>query len=161
MFKLIVALSLLLASHALAADAAHLALATEVIELLGTKEAVETNFKASTKTILDQAAKFGDGELTKAISSATDAFFTANFKWETLQPIIAAAYVEQFSPEELQAIAAFYKTPAGQKLASSRTPLNTKVDEAVNQQTNEKLPGLRNDLMKIVSEHMAKKGVGQ
>ncbi len=44
-------------------------------------------------------------------------FFRKYMSWDSLKDEIAAIYVEKFTTDELKEITAFYKTPAGQKLA--------------------------------------------
>lgn len=49
------------------------------------------------------------------------AFLSKHLNWEALKEDLVAIYAAEFTTEELRALTAFYRTPAGQKLAA-RTP---------------------------------------
>lgn len=49
--------------------------------------------------------------------------------WEKMRPIYVSLYAETFSPEELQGLIAFYKTPVGQKWIERQPQLQTAIME--------------------------------
>jgi hypothetical protein len=47
--------------------------------------------------------------------------------WEKMRPMYVSIYAETFTPEELQGLIAFYKTPVGQKWIEKQPQLQTEI----------------------------------
>ncbi len=47
--------------------------------------------------------------------------------WDKMRPMCVSIYAETFTPEELQGLIAFYKTPVGQKWIEKHPPLQTEI----------------------------------
>lgn len=107
----------LLAAPALAADgeAAKSAAAEELLLAMGidrTLEEIQDNKLAAISAQQPGMIPYKD---------TLKAFLSKHLNWEALKEDLVAIYAAEFTTEELQALTAFYRTPAGQKLAA-RTP---------------------------------------
>jgi len=128
---LFLALTLCLPLAARADDASMRAKAKELIELLHTDRAVEQGTTsilgqvdaAGEKTVgpnptFDRQAKFD--EFRKQVADRVD----AEMGWKVMEPAFVDIYVKTYTEEELNAIVAFLKSPAGTAYLA-KTPLVT------------------------------------
>jgi hypothetical protein len=119
-------LSLPLVAHAGQAPAAHTdqasrhAKAAQLVALLHTERMVQQNSATITKQLSDAADKVAGPDPTPeskarllAVEKNISQLIDAQLGWKAMQPGIVDLYANNFTEKELDAIVAFYKTPAG------------------------------------------------
>jgi hypothetical protein len=124
-------LSLPLVAHAGQAPAAHTdqasrhAKAAQLVALLHTERMVQQNSATITKQLSDAADKVAGPDPTPeskarllAVEKNISQLIDAQLGWKAMQPGIVDLYAKNFTERELDAIIAFYKTPAGLALIS-------------------------------------------
>ena len=79
-------------------------------------------------------------------------FYRECFNYDSLREEIVATYLKYFTLEEIQAITAFYRTPAGQKLAERGAELSTAGLKIANERMQRNLPELQKKLEKVLAE---------
>jgi len=72
--------------------------------------------------------------------------------WETMGPEMLRAYVEIYSEEELNALAAFYESPVGQRIIEKTPELTARLGLLNQAQMQEKMPELIGRLMERMGE---------
>ncbi len=73
-----------------------------------------------------------------------DTMIDAQLSWSTLQPGFTDIFVKNFTEDQLAAITAFYKTPAGAAMLSTMPTVNKQISEYGSSHLSEKLqPQLR------------------
>jgi uncharacterized protein len=150
---LLLAFSLPLAAHA--DEASHRAKAQELITLLHTQQLFEHNAD-SLKTQLSAVAGNTIGpDPTLAKKAEADDFIKqasqlidAKLSWSAMQPGVTDIYVKNFTEEQLDAIVAFYKTPAGSAFLTNMSAVSTQVTALGTQRLSVEL---RPQLMQLVT----------
>ncbi len=130
---LLLALFALLPTLAHADEASHRAAAAKLLDAVNSKSVMRAAFMA----FIDSAgtnlgAKTSPAEIADMKQALSD-WFDQDFKWEDLQPKLVDIYIKAFTEDELNQLAAFYKTPVGQK-ALTQLPEMMKQGAAVGQQ---------------------------
>jgi hypothetical protein len=131
---LILALCLPLAARA--DDASRHAKAAQMIVLLHTERMVQQASATIMKQVSDAAdkaigpnatleSKARLADVEKKISLLVD----AQLGWKAMEPGITDLYAQTFTEQELDAIVAFYKTPAGIALLDKMPQINTQVEQ--------------------------------
>jgi hypothetical protein len=115
---LVLVLCLPFAAHA--DQASRRAKATQLVALLRTEHMVQQNSATIMKQLSDAADKVAGPNPTpesKARLAVVDKnisqLIDAQLGWKAMQPSIVDLYANSFTEKELDAIVAFYKTPAG------------------------------------------------
>jgi hypothetical protein len=115
-------------------DVSHRAKAAQMVELLHTERMVEQNTAAILKQVSDVAEQEMGANPTPQNKTQLTAFenkasqlIDAQVGWKTLQPGIVDLYAQTFSEQELDAIIAFYKTPAGVALLDKMPSINDQI----------------------------------
>lgn len=105
------------------ADAtSHLKAAEELATIAAGPESVRTGFDTSLEPMFANLARQGaPAEMITEYRQALKDWFDTEIKWAELLPLLAKLYADEYTEEELNAILAFVKTPAGQKMIQ-RTP---------------------------------------
>jgi hypothetical protein len=67
--------------------------------------------------------------------------------WETMGPLMLQVYVETYTEEELNAMAAFYETPVGQRIVLKMPELTARTSMLSQQQMQERMPELIGRMM--------------
>ena len=145
---LVLALSLPLAARA--DEASHRAKAEQIMAILHTEEMVNKICDNITKQVddaaqkslsttpsPDQQAKFDD--FKKQIVQAVD----AQIGWKSLKDSFADVYIKSFTEEQLDAIIAFYKTPAGAALLATMPNVNEQIGKIGNDRMTALQPPLK------------------
>jgi hypothetical protein len=145
---LVLALSLPLAARA--DDASHRAKAEQMMALLHTEEMVNkisdnimkevsdaAGKSLSTAPSPDQQAKFDDFKKQAA------QVIEAQVGWKSLKDNFADVYAKNFTEDQLDAIIAFYKTPAGAALLANMPAVNEEVGKLGNARMNALQPQLK------------------
>jgi len=94
-------------------------LAEELLSLLNIQKNMDAMFQQMGK-MQDQSASSMDAtpeakERQLKMREAMNAEIKALVNWDTIKPVFISIYSDTFTPEELQGMIAFYKTPIGQK----------------------------------------------
>ncbi len=79
-------------------------------------------------------------------------FYRKCFSFEALKEEIIAVYLDNFTLEELRAITAFYRTPAGKKLAERTLRISTAGMNIGRERMQKHLPALQKEIEKKLSE---------
>ncbi len=122
----------LLPLAARADDASHRAKAEEMMALLHTEHNVRQISDSIMKQVTDAADKAAGDTPTPEQKAKIEAFkkqaaglIDAQVGWATLKPGFIDLYVKSFTEEQLDAIIAFYKTPAGTALLEKMPEINS------------------------------------
>jgi hypothetical protein len=96
----------------------------------------------STEQVFQHLAAMGaEGSNPHSLEVMRD-FFREHVTWAKLKPEYVKVYVELFTAEELHQLAAFYRTPAGSKLARLRPELTERDMEIARRFIQPHLPQL-------------------
>ncbi|HEY5057285.1 MAG TPA: DUF2059 domain-containing protein [Acidobacteriaceae bacterium] len=144
-------LALTLPAVARADAASQRAKAEELANLNNTQKTVQliaANITTQIDTVADRAAgpdatadqKAKIEDFKKQAAQLID----ANLGWDAMKPGVVDLYVKTFTEEQLDAILAFYKTPAGTALLEKMPQINTQFGEL----GNTRVAGLRDQLQK-------------
>jgi hypothetical protein len=155
-----VLLALTLPLAARADQTSHRAKALELATLLHTQQMVEHNAD-NLKTQLSGLAgnTIGTDATPEKKAEAEDflkqagQLIDAKLSWASMQPGITDIYVKNFTEEQLDAILAFYKTPAGTVLLTNMAAVNNQVSTFGTQRLSVEL---RPQLMQLVTTFKAK-----
>jgi len=94
-------------------------LAEELLTLLNVQKNMDATFQQITKMQEQSAISTGATpeakEKQQKIREALNAEMKAMVNWDTIKPMFISIYSETFTPDELQGMIAFYKSPIGQK----------------------------------------------
>ena len=133
---LAVLLALTLPLAAQTDDAAHRAKAQEMMALLHTEHTIQqisgnitqqiggaADEAAGPNPTPEQKAKIGD--FKKQVAQMID----AKLGWPAMKPELTDVYMKAFTDEQLDAIIAFYKTPAGAALLDKMPAVNAQFDQ--------------------------------
>lgn len=145
---LVLALCLPLAARA--DEASHRAKAEQMMALLHTEEMVNkisaniskqvddaASKSLSTTPSPDQQAKFDD--FKKQVAQAIE----TQVGWKSMKGSFIDVYAKNFTEEQLDAIIAFYKTPAGAALLTTMPTVNEQVGQLGNSRMNALQPQLK------------------
>ncbi|HWA09002.1 MAG TPA: DUF2059 domain-containing protein [Opitutaceae bacterium] len=116
--KLLLSLLLCLSVSSLgrADEASHRAAALKILDIASGPELMRTAFLAGFDPFIKGLhAKGIPDNVAAEFREAIVQWFDQEIKWDDIKPRIAELYMQEFTEEELTAIAAFYQTPAGQK----------------------------------------------
>lgn len=100
-------------------DSPAVAIALDILEVTRARDGLKTEFDSTVDDLAEKLKTSGfpaDG--IAAVRATFAQWFEREIRWEEIGPRLAAAYVRVFSTEELEALLAFYRTPAGQKVAA-------------------------------------------
>jgi len=136
---LILVLALSLPLTARADEASHLAKAKEMMTLLQAQHMVDNISANILKQVSDAADKLAGPSPSPDKQAKLDDFkkqaaqvIDAQVGWKALQAGFADVYAKNFTEEQLDAIIAFYKTPAGVALLANMPTVNTQVGQLGN-----------------------------
>ena len=146
---LLLALTLPLAAHA--DEASQRAKAEQLVVLNNTQKTVE-QIAQNISAQIDQLAERAAGPDANADQKAKiDAFkqhetqlIDGALGWSSMKPAIVDIYVKSFTEEQLDAILAFYKSPAGTAFLEKMPEINTQFGQL----GNTRVAGIRDQLQK-------------
>ena len=87
-------------------------------------------------------------ELEKIRPQLTE-FYKKAFSFKALEPELCSLYMKHYSLEDLKAITAFYRTPAGKKKAKVDTVLSAELGALFLKHSQKKMPELQKLLQKL------------
>jgi hypothetical protein len=145
---LLLAFTFSLTAHA--DDASHRAKAQEMMAILHSQQMVE-NIAEGLKKQFPEAANdiIGANPSPEKKTHAADfvkhadQMIDTQLSWTALQSAFTDIYVKNFTEEQLDAIIAFYKTPAGLALLTTMPTINNQVAEYGNQRITDLKPQLK------------------
>ena len=109
--------ALLFCCCAAMADSGDRALAEELLRINGTRQAMEATVEAS----LRQLGSAPDDPARPAM----ERFVRKCFAFDALKGELTELYLENYTPDELRALIAFYRTPLGRKKARACSKVST------------------------------------
>lgn len=118
----------------------------ELLEASRTRE----NFIRALEMGLEQGA--GTDELTPAVRQALTNFMNEHFRYEDLEPDFVRMYTELFTEEEMRGMAAFYRTPLGQRMVEMLPELTVRSQAIVNDRLQAAMPELMETIMEAMEE---------
>ena len=130
--------ALLLCCFAAMADSGDRALAEELLRINGTRQAMEATVEAS----LRQLGSAPDDPARPAM----ERFVRKCFAFDALKGELTELYLENYTPDELRALIAFYRTPLGRKKAQADARIGAALSKITNRRFAEGLPELQKEL---------------
>ena len=124
------------------------ALAEELLQINGTRQALEATVEAS----LRQLGSAPDDPTRPAV----ERFVRKCFAFDALKGELAGLYLKNYTTDELRALIAFYRTPLGQKKAQVDARIGAALSEITNRRFSEGLPELQKELKAAASSATAK-----
>ena len=85
-------------------------------------------------------------------------FMGEHFSYEAIEPDFIRAYADQFTEDEIRAITAFYRTPAGARFVERTPELTTAIQQATMGRMMGLMPELMQRLMEAAEEAEASPG---
>lgn len=122
----------------------HLAVAVETLEALDMQKQLDASIAMALEMQMQQNPQL------RQMEGAMREFFEKYMSWEALKEDYAAIYARQFTIAELRQLAAFYRSPLGQKLAEATPALMQEGAELGQRRVQENLP----ELMQLVMQSM-------
>ena len=113
-------------------------LAGELLQLNGTRQALEATVEAS----LRQLGSAPDDPARPAL----ERFVRRCFAFDALRPELVELYCRNYTPDELRALIAFYRTPLGQKKAQADARIGAALTEITNRRFTEGLAEFQKEL---------------
>ncbi len=130
--------ALLFCCCAAMADSSDRALAEELLRINGTRQAMEATVEAS----LRQLGSAPDDPARPAM----ERFVRKCFAFDALKGELTELYLENYTPDELRALIAFYRTPLGRKKAQADARIGAALSKITNRRFAEGLPELQKEL---------------
>jgi hypothetical protein len=148
MKKLLMTLALLLYCAVPAAaqpepSPGEVAAARDLLEASRTRE----NFIKAMELGMEQG---GMGELTPRVRQVLRDFMEEHFRYEDMEPEFIRVYADTFTEQELRDLAAFYRTPLGQRVVET-LPDITAASQRI---AMERMQGVMPQLMQAIMEAM-------
>jgi hypothetical protein len=151
-FSILVAFSLFLCPAANADEISHRAAAEELLLLMKTDQMVKPLFEQMNSMMEQQFKIMGVPEKERPkLKKYTDKFLKVledQLSWEKIKKDYIEIYTETFAEDELRAISAFYKTPAGQTFIQ-KMPLLIKKSSEITQKI---MPEITKKMQQITVE---------
>ncbi len=134
-------------------DASHRQVASELLDLSGTREAMRAGFLATIEPNVAAMTQQGmPPAAANEIRTALTEWFEQEIKWEEIKPKLIELYVKEFTEAELKELNAFYRTPIGSK-AISKIPAIMQQGSIIGQQ----YAATKQDSLKLKIEAIAQK----
>ena len=117
----------------------------ELLEASGTRETF-------IRAIELGMAEAGGEDLTPAVRQVVREFMDEHFRYEDLEPEFIRIYTDLYSEEELRAITAFYRTPAGRRMAEVAADMAVRSQRIAMARMQARMPELMQRLMEVMEE---------
>lgn len=124
---------------------AEVAAARELLEVSKTRE----NFIRAMELGLKQG---GMTNLTPAVRKEMRDFMDEHFRYEDLEPDFIRIYTTHFSAEDMRALAAFYRTPAGMRLVAVTPEMSADIQQVTMARLTTHMPELMQRLMAAMQD---------
>jgi hypothetical protein len=113
---------------------------------------VRDNFARTVELMLESSMITGDEDLPPGFADLMREFMGEHFTYEVLEPGFVRVYTELFTEEEIRALTAFYRTPAGQRFVELTPELTARTQEVTNEIMQEAMPELMQAIMEMAEE---------
>ncbi len=122
----------------------HQAAGERLLRAMHTEEMLARTMELMFSSMLEQDPEMAEMEdiLREFVAEAVD--------WETMGPLMLQVYVETYTEEELNAMAAFYETPMGQRIVLKMPELTARTSLLSQQQMQERMPELIGRMMERI-----------
>jgi hypothetical protein len=151
-FKTVLILIFILCSIGYADERSHRATAEELLKLLKSDRMMEPLFEQMKLMMDQQFGQMGVSEdkrpLLKKYTDKLINLLRKEMGWENIKNDFISVYVETFTEDEIRAILAFYKTPAGQTFIQ-KMPLLIKKSVEISQK---KMPEMIEKMQQVTTE---------
>ena len=114
--------------------------AVEFLRAKGTPQLLERNCRVMMEQQLTAAPEL------KKFQAEMERFFASVFSFEALGEDLAKIYLKKFSVAELRELTAFYRTPAGRKLAAAESELAPEIAAVLTRRATGAMPELHQAL---------------
>lgn len=144
----VLALALLCAAPAAAQDEptpGEVAAVRELLEASRTRE----NFIAAMELGMQQG---GMGEMTPRIRTVLREFMDEHFRYEDLEPEFVKMYADVFTEREIRDLAAFYRTPLGQRVVETLPEITAASQRIAMERLQSAMPQLMQAIMQAMEE---------
>lgn len=150
MKKLILALALLLCAAFPAAaqeepSPGEMEAVREFLEAMRMREMLPRTIEA----VMD-GEMMGTEEMPEEFMDVMREFFAEHFRYEDLEPGFIRMYTDLFTEEELRAVTAFYRTPAGQRFVELTPEMTARTQQITSEVMEDAMPAL----MQLMMERM-------
>jgi hypothetical protein len=134
------------AQDSLSVAPSHQAAGERLLRAMHVEQMLTRTMELMFTTMLEQDPEMAQMEdiLREFVAEAVD--------WETMGPLMLQVYVETYSEEELNAMAAFYETPVGQRIVLKMPELTARTSLLSQQAMQERMPELIGKLMERMGE---------
>jgi hypothetical protein len=133
--------------------AGELAAVRELLEVSRTRE----NFIRGMELGMEAG---GMMELTDELRQVIRGFMDEFFAYEELEPEFIRIYTDQFTEEEVRAITAFYRTPAGMRMVERTPEITAAIQVITMQRMQEHMPVLMERVMEAMEDEEPAAGSG-
>ncbi|HEY0015982.1 MAG TPA: DUF2059 domain-containing protein [Longimicrobium sp.] len=117
----------------------------ELLEASRTRE----NFIAAMEMGMEQG---GMGEMTPQIRAVLRAFMDEHFRYEDLEPEFVKVYADAFTEQEIRDLAAFYRTPLGQRVVETLPEITAASQRIAMERLQAAMPQLMQAIMEAMEE---------
>lgn len=117
----------------------------ELLEASRTRE----NFIKAMELGMEQG---GMGELTPRVRQVLREFMEEHFRYEDLEPEFIRVYAEAFTEQELRDLAAFYRTPLGQRVVETLPEITAASQRIAMERMQTVMPQLMQAIMEAMQE---------
>jgi hypothetical protein len=139
----VVAMTMLGAGRAAAQDAVKHELALELLEAMHVPDQLQASLDATLTSQLQSLEMNGMQDVLRQ-------FYARYLTWDALKDRYADMYAAQFTEDDLRAMAAFYRSPPGQRLARATPRLIVQGQELGEAAVRAHLPELRQMILRHV-----------
>lgn len=126
-------------------SASEVAAAREFLEASRSRENFEEGFELG----LREGAQ---GQLTEAQLNVVREVMREHFSWAELEQEYIDMYTDLLTEEEIRALTAFYRTPAGEKLADVTPEVAIRTQRIINERMQVIMPVLMSRMMEAMGE---------
>jgi len=129
-------------------------LAEELLSLLNVQKTMDTALQQISK-MQDQSPSLAGAtpqakEMQQKIREAINAETKAMMNWETIKPTFISIYSETFTPDELQGMITFYKSPIGQKWLEKQPQLQMATMQKMQTIMAEMQPKMQETIKRVI-----------
>jgi uncharacterized protein len=150
MQKIFAALALVLVAAAASPSVLHAqsdaeAAAREFLEVSRSQENFQRGFELGVQE--------GAEDVTPEMLAVIRTTMQEHFPWAEMEREFIQLYVELFTAEEIRAITAFYRTPAGQKMVAVTPEIAIRTQRLTNERLQVMMPVLMQRLMEVMADN--------
>lgn len=126
-------------------SASEVAAVRELLEVSRTRE----NFIRAMELGMEQG---GMGEMTPKIRAVLREFMDEHFRYEEMEPDFIRMYTDMYTEEEIRGLAAFYRTPLGQRMIETLPEISAASQGIVMERLQSAMPELIRRMTEAMQE---------